>query len=121
MVSLSMTKAEYIALTEGAKELILLQMTLQKLGFDQDQPTPIQCDNLGAITLSHNATYHARTKHINVTYHFIHKKVASNEASLIYVRLKENPMDLMMKGLEWHQFKYLREKLGYTKVRGSVV
>ena len=34
-VSLSMTEAEYIALTEGAKELIWLRNTLQELGFDQ--------------------------------------------------------------------------------------
>ena len=60
----------------------------------------IRSDNLGAITLSYDATYHARTKHINVTCHFICEKVASNEASLTYVRSKENPMDLMTKGLE---------------------
>jgi hypothetical protein len=118
-VSLSTTKAEYIALTEGAKELIWLRRALQELGIAQDGPT-MQCDNLGAITLSHDATYHARTKHINVAYHFIRQKVASNEASLTYVRSKENPADLMMKGLDVSQHKYLRGKLGFTEVRGSV-
>ena len=34
-VSLSMMEAKYIALTEGAKELIWLRNTLQELGFDQ--------------------------------------------------------------------------------------
>ena len=34
-VSLSMTEAKYIALTEGAKELIWFRNTLQELGFDQ--------------------------------------------------------------------------------------
>ena len=34
-VSLSTTEAKYIALTEGAKELIWLRNTLQELGFDQ--------------------------------------------------------------------------------------
>ena len=113
-------EAEYIALTEGAKELIWLRNTLQELGFDQSRPTSIQCDNLGVITLSHDATYHARTKHINVAYHFIRKKVTSNEVSLTYVRSKENLADLMTKGLEGHQFRYLRRKLGVTEVRGSV-
>jgi hypothetical protein len=119
-VSLSTTEAEYIALTEGAKELVWLRMALQELGFNQNQPTSIQCDNLAAITLSHDATFHARTKHINVAYHFIREKVASHEASLTYVRSKENPADLMTKGLEGGQHRYLREKLGFAEVRGSV-
>ena len=72
------------------------------------------------ITLSHDATYHARTKHINVAYHFIREKVTSNEVSLTYVRSKENLADLMTKGLEGHQFWYLWRKLGVTEVRGSV-
>ena len=88
--------------TEGAKQLIWLHRVLQEFGVDQDQPTSIQSDNLGAITLSHNPSYHARTKHINIAYHFIHKKVGSNKATLTYVQSKENPVDLMTKGLELH-------------------
>ena len=80
----------------------------------------IRSDNLGAITLSYDATYHARTKHISFTYHFIHEKVAFNDASLTYVRSKENPMDLMTKGLKGHQHKYLHRKLGFTKGRRSI-
>ena len=82
-------------------------MALQELGFDQNQPTSIQCDNLGAITLSHDATFHARTKHINVLYRFIREKVTSHEAPLTHVRSKENPADLMTKGREGHQHRYL--------------
>ena len=40
---------------------------------------------LSAITLSHNATYHTHIKHINVTYHYVCEKVASNEAALTYI------------------------------------
>ena len=68
-VALLTTETEYMALTEGAKHLIWLQRFLQDLWLDQTQPTSIRSDNLGAITLSHDATYHARTKHIDVAYH----------------------------------------------------
>ena len=57
---------------------------------------------------------------MNVAYHFIHEKVTSNEVSLTYVRSREYLADLMTKGLEGHQFRYLRRKLGFTEVRGSV-
>ena len=114
-VALSTTEAEYIALTEGTKQLVWLRRFLLDLGFDQSHSTSICSNNLSAITLSHDATYHARTKHINVTYHYIHEKVASNEATLTYVKSKENPADLMTKPLDLFQHCYLHDKLGFIE------
>ena len=116
-VSLSTTGAEYIALTEGAKQLIWLRRALQEHGFDQDQPTSVRSDNIRAINLSHDPTYHARTMHINIAHHYIRQKVDSNEAALTYVRSKENPADIMTKGLDLDQHKYLRERLGMETPR----
>ena len=113
-VALSTTESEYMALTEGTKQLIWLRRFLQDLQLNQEQPTSIRSDNLGAITLSHDATYHARMKHINVSYHFIYKKVASNEV-LTYVQSKDNPADLMTKSLDLTQHHHLHKKLGYLE------
>ena len=44
------------------------------------EPTSILSDNLGAVTLFNDMSYHAHTKHTNITDHFIREKVASNEA-----------------------------------------
>ena len=59
-------------------------------------------------------------KHINVTYHFICKRVASDKVALTYVQLKENPVELMTKALELmtkvldlFQHWYLCKKLGF--------
>ena len=71
MIALSITEAEYISLTKGAKQLVWMQRLLQDLGIDQKQPMSICSDNLSAITISHDAMYHACTKHINIAYHFI--------------------------------------------------
>ena len=122
-VALSTTEAEYVALTEGAKQLVWLRRSLNDLGFIQSNPTSIRLDNLGAITLSHDATYHPHTKHINVAYHFICERVASNEATLTYVRSKENLADFMTKGLDVKQHRYLCVAMGFTgaaELRGSV-
>ena len=67
--------------------------------------------------------HHARTKHINVTYHFIHEWVTSNEVALTYIRSKENLADLMTKALDLHQHRHLCAGLGFRmrpKLRGSV-
>ena len=75
----------------------------------------IHCDNLSAITITCDATYHAHTKHINIYYHYIRKKVASNEASLTYVTSKDNIVDIMTKAIPPENHNELKELLGITK------
>ena len=83
-VALSTTEAEYISLTEGAKELVLMRRLLQDLGIDQKQPTSIRSDNLSAITISHDATYHSHETHQRCLP--LRERVASNEAALTFER-----------------------------------
>jgi hypothetical protein len=45
-------------------------------------PTVIYCDNLGSIQLAKNPVFHARTKHIEVHYHFVRERVLSGEVEL---------------------------------------
>ena len=113
MIVLSTTEARYMALTEGAKQLIWLRRFIWELSIDQSQPMSLRSNNLGAIMLSQDVTYHARTKHINVTYHFSHEKVASHEAALTYIPTKDNIVDILTKGLKLHQHCYLMGKLGF--------
>ena len=123
-ITLSTTEAEYMALTEGAKQLIWLWRFIRELSIDKSQPTSLCSDNLGTIMLSQDVTYHMRTKHINDAYHFIHEKVASHEAALTYIPMKDNIADILTKGLELHQHHYLMGKLGFGirnfSLRGSV-
>ena len=39
----------------------------------------IYCDNLSNIQIAKNPVFHARTKHIEVHYHFFHERVLSSE------------------------------------------
>ena len=66
-VSLSTTKAEYIATTEIGKEMLWMKRFLQELGLKQ-RDYIVHCDSQSAIDLRNNTMYHARTKHINVRY-----------------------------------------------------
>jgi hypothetical protein len=43
---------------------------LLELGVKQDEYV-VFCDSQSAIDLSKNATYHSRTKHIDVSYHWL--------------------------------------------------
>jgi len=59
-----------MAMTETMNEAIWLQGLLDDLGIDQDL-LKINCDNMSAIYLAKNQVYHARTKHIDIRFHFV--------------------------------------------------
>jgi len=62
-VALSTTEAEYIAISEAAKEMIWLKNFLNELGKEQDIVSMLS-DNQGAISLAKNPVFHSRCKHI---------------------------------------------------------
>ena len=53
-------------------EVLWLRYLLSDLCFSPSFVTTIWCDNLGTTYLSANPIFHARTKHVEVDYHFIH-------------------------------------------------
>ena len=80
IITLLSTKSEYVALTHAAKDIIWIHKLLNKLSFlyNYQPPTTLHCDNQGAIDLSKNSHFHARTKHIDVHFHFVHQAVDQN-------------------------------------------
>jgi hypothetical protein len=72
IITLSSTEAEYVALTHASKDIIWIQKLLTDFAsiFPYSLPTILNCDNQGAIRLSKDSTFHGRTKHIDVHFHF---------------------------------------------------
>ena len=62
-VALSRTEAEYMALTEAAKEAVHLQRFLKEIGLKEQIIVPIYNDNEAAQKLSKNPLFHLRSKH----------------------------------------------------------
>jgi hypothetical protein len=87
-------------------------------------PVLIYCDNISSILLANNPVYHARTKHIQVQYHFIKEKVLTKEIDLIRVSTKNQVADIFTKALGTDKLKKFRKMLGVLEVdlslRGSV-
>lgn len=50
--------------------MLWMKRLLQELGFNQEMYV-LYCDNQSAIHLNKNPTFHSRSKHIDVRYHWI--------------------------------------------------
>ena len=83
MVSRSGTESEYWYLALTTAELYWVRMLMKDLGIYLTTPPIIYCDNISAIALASNPVYHARTKHIEVDYHFIRESFTMRHSSLL--------------------------------------
>ncbi|KAK1424826.1 hypothetical protein QVD17_20164 [Tagetes erecta] len=109
-VSRSSTEAEYKALADTVAELTWLQTLLKELRV-HTKSTTLWCDNLGATYLSANPVFHARTKHVEVDFHFVREKVAQRELSVQFISTKDQIADVFTKPLASQRFLNLRSKL----------
>lgn len=98
IVALSTTEAEYIALSEAAKEGIWLKNLVSAFGINQAS-VRIRCDSSSALSLAANPTYHARSKHIDIRYQRIREMVVQGDIMLEKVPTKENKADGLTKVL----------------------
>lgn len=98
-VALSTCEAEYMALTEGAKEALFLQRFLNELGFPDLGNVTIFSDNLGSIKLAENPVFHNRSKHIDIRYHYIRNLLKEGKLKIEHVSTTDMVADVMTKGL----------------------
>jgi hypothetical protein len=98
-VALSSTEAEYRGAAVATCEAIWLKRLLKDLHKEMSDPTVIYCDNLSSIQLAKNLVFHARTKHIEVHYHFVRERVLSCEVELQYVPTDWQTADIFTKPL----------------------
>jgi hypothetical protein len=123
-IALLSTEVEYRGVTIVACEVVWLQKLLSSLGQLVDVPIVIYCDNISSILLANNPVYHARTKLIEVHYHFIKEKSLAKEIDIIHVSTEDQVVDIFTKVLGTDKLRKFRKMLGVLEVdlnlRGSV-
>jgi hypothetical protein len=70
IIALSTTEAEYLAASHACKEAVWMKGLFGEFGSMQDK-VKLLCDSHSAINLAKNPTYHSKTKHIPIKYHFV--------------------------------------------------
>uniref|UniRef100_A0A1J3IJ96 Retrovirus-related Pol polyprotein from transposon TNT 1-94 n=1 Tax=Noccaea caerulescens TaxID=107243 RepID=A0A1J3IJ96_NOCCA len=115
VVALSTTEAEYMALSDAAREAVWLKGLVSELGFEQG-PVSIHCDSQSAIALAKNAVFHERTKHVAVKYHFIRDLISFGLVQVVKIATAYNPADIFTKTLPVGKFQEALELLRVTKI-----
>ena len=96
-VSRSSTEAEYKALANGAAEAMWIESLLKELGVLQQRTPILWCDNLGATYLTANPVFHARTKHIEIDFHFVRERVAARDFQVRFISSNDQLADVFTK------------------------
>ena len=112
IIALSSCEAEYIALTECAKESLWLGNLHRELNPKSKEPFVLFEDNQASIKIASNNIFSNRTKHVDVKYHFIRDLVNNKKIKLIYCPTNFMIADALTKGLLKVKFNQLRKSMG---------
>ena len=124
-VSRSSAEAEYRALASTAAELTWITYLYREIGIPLAQPPQLLSDNLSALHMTINPVFHARSKHIELDYHFIREKVADGALVTKFVPSSLQIADVFTRALSKAMFRNFRYKLGVhqmslASLRGDV-
>ena len=72
----------------------------------------IYCDNSSAIDISKNLVQHSKTKHIEITYHFIRDLVERKIVCLEYIPTEQQNADIFTKPLDRSKFETFYQVIG---------
>ena len=101
----STTEAEYISMGDGVKEGLFVKGVVSFVQPELSEKCfPVFVDNAGSISLATNPLSSARTKHIDVRFHFIRELVRSRTISIVYVPTADQHADILTKPLTGNTF-----------------
>ena len=97
---MSSTEAEWIALSEVAKEVLFMAQVLKSMGIKIELPIVIRVDNTAAIFLSNNVTTNQRTRHVDIRTKFVMQYTGPDGMlKIIFVKGIDNDSDIMTKNV----------------------
>jgi hypothetical protein len=115
-VSRSSTKVEYKAIANATTENMWIQTLLKELGIKHPPVASLWCDNLGATYLSANPVFHARTKHIEVDFHFVRERVAKKQLDIRFISTHDQVTDGFTKTLSLQKLVDFQQNLNLGRL-----
>ena len=111
-VATSTTEAEYIAMADSVKDALFVR---DVLGFlvpgREGNRIIVREDNEGAINLANNPLSSARSRHIDVRYHFLRQEVSNSSIVVLHTTTNKQRADVLTKPLAGSLFRQHRDFL----------
>jgi len=111
-VALSTAEAEYIAATHAAKQVLCHRSLFKELDLPLPTTSTIFTDNQAAISIAYHLEFHARTKHINISHHFLRDLIEAGTLNTVYIETGKNLADIFTKGLPRKSHTNLTKEIG---------
>ena len=112
LVTLSTAESEYVAAMHATKEALWLCQLIGEIFRPLVHPIVLYGNNQSAIALTKNGSYHARTKHIDIWYHFIRFTIEEGSFRFIYCPTGNMVADTLIKALPSIKAKHFMQELG---------
>ena len=114
-LSLSSAEVEYRATVNANQEALWIRQILLEFGFEQQQHTPLWCNNQSSIKLAKDPVLHQHRKHIELHMHFIIKLVHDRVLEMLCCLIDDQVADIFTKSLTEAKFSKLQSMLGVQK------
>ncbi|CAL1361048.1 unnamed protein product [Linum trigynum] len=102
-------ETEYVSLTDGGEP----ESFTEAMNDEHKQRNDRSCSvSQSAIHLAKNASFHARSKHIDVRYHWIRDVLEMKQLQLEKIHTDENGSDMCTKTLPREKFEFCRSAAG---------
>jgi hypothetical protein len=98
-VVLSSSEAEFVSLSEAAKEIKFIYQILVSMGLKVKTPIVVNVDNVGAMFMSENMTTSQRTRHVDIRYNYVREFVEDKFLKIVFVKTENNVSDEFTKNL----------------------
>jgi hypothetical protein len=118
-VAKSSTEAEYMALGSAAQECLWLRSLLAELGLAPGGATTIFEDNQGAAFLAQNPKINDRSKHIDISHHFIRDHIKEGRIMLQHVDSANQLADSLTKPHPRPRLDFIWTSLGVMDIKGE--
>ena len=103
-------------MANATAEIMWVQTLLQELKVQSPKTARIWCDNLGAKYLSANPVFHARTKHIEVDFHFVRERVLQKLLEIEFVSSGDQVADGFTKPLSVRLLENFKSNLNLQRL-----